>query len=88
MYLWELIYLPRLTVDKDKNHPQAKQSQKIRSCCLNVNAVLKDWDSTVKFREAGMNNYHQFILKLCFYFKIFLQCWFFPPFLGNSIHIV
>lgn len=31
------------TVYKEKNYLEAKQRQKIRSCCLNVDTVLKDW---------------------------------------------
>lgn len=53
------IDLPAMaTVYKEKNYLEASQRQKIRSCCLNVDTVLKEWEekrkgSIVKFREAG-----------------------------------
>lgn len=47
----------KTTVYKEKDYLEAKQSRKIRSCCLNVDTVHKDWEeekpgSIVKFREA------------------------------------
>lgn len=69
----------KTTIYKEKNDLGAKQSQKIRSHCLNVEAVFKDWQgeeqgSIIKFREAKLNIYYnQFILTSYLNFKIFFQ---------------
>ena len=83
----------KTTVYKEKNDLEAKQSQEIRSHCLNVDAVLKDWErgqgGIIKFREAQLNiYYHQFILTSYLNFKIFFQCWFCISYLGNSSQII